>query len=151
MSPPYRRQQRRQTGRPNFRLVRYADDFDVLVHDTREDAEALKTKIGQLLANKMKMTLSKEKTHITHIDDGFVFLGFHIQAKTWGGGRRIVLTIPSQQNLAAGCKIKKLTGRGTTSFSLAQVFAAGHPNPSRLGGLLPLRRLQTDVRLPGVV
>jgi RNA-directed DNA polymerase len=48
-----------------------------------------------LLADKLKMTLSAEKTHITHIDTGFVFLGFHIQGKTRGGGRRVVLTIPA--------------------------------------------------------
>ncbi|MBM0230003.1 RNA-directed DNA polymerase, partial [Micromonospora sp. ATA51] len=29
----------------------------------------------------LKMTLSPEKTHITHIDDGFVFLGFRIQRR----------------------------------------------------------------------
>ena len=30
------------------------------------------------------MTLSVEKTHITHIDDGFVFLGFRIQRRRRG-------------------------------------------------------------------
>jgi RNA-directed DNA polymerase len=75
MSPPWRRQYRRRTGLPNFRLVRYADDFVVLVHGTRSEAEALKVEIGVLLASRLKMTLSEEKTHITHINDGFVFLG----------------------------------------------------------------------------
>ncbi|WP_258528180.1 reverse transcriptase domain-containing protein, partial [Streptomyces sp. NBRC 110611] len=100
MPPPWRRQYRRRTGRPNFRLVRYADDFVVLVHGTKSEAEALKAEIGELLARKLKMTLSDEKTHITHIDDGFVFLGFHIQRRTWGD-RRVVLTIPSKQALAS--------------------------------------------------
>ena len=81
MTPVWRRQYRRRTGRPNFRLVRYADDFVVLVHGTRSEAEALKTEIAQLLAERVKMTLSAEKTHITHIDDGFVFLGFRIQGE----------------------------------------------------------------------
>jgi RNA-directed DNA polymerase len=128
MSPHWRRQYRRRTGRPNFRLVRYADDFVVLVHGTRSEAEALKAEIAGLLASKLKMTLSEEKTHITHIDDGFVFLGFHIQAKTWGDGRRIVLTIPSKQALAAVMgKIKQLTGRGSTSLSLEQVLWTVNP------------------------
>ncbi|MPY72589.1 MAG: group II intron reverse transcriptase/maturase, partial [Alphaproteobacteria bacterium] len=81
MSPPWRRQQRRRKGLPNYRLVRFADDFVVLVHGTKSDAEAIKTEIGQLLASRLKMTLSAEKTHITHIDDSFVFLGFRIQRK----------------------------------------------------------------------
>lgn len=74
------------------------------------------------------MTLSAEKTHITHIDDGFVFLGFHIQAKNRGDGRRVVLTIPSKQALAAVMrKIKQLTARGTTSLSLAEVLRTVNP------------------------
>ncbi|MGW2426423.1 hypothetical protein ACWC0C_45825 [Streptomyces sp. NPDC001709] len=68
--------------------MRYADDFIVLVHGTKSEAEALKAEIGELLASRLKMTLSDEETHITHIDDGFVFLGFHIQRRSWGGGRR---------------------------------------------------------------
>ncbi|MFF7889842.1 group II intron reverse transcriptase/maturase [Streptomyces sp. NPDC020794] len=128
MTPAWRRQHRRRKGLPNFRLVRYADDFVVLVHGTREEAEALKTEIGVLLANRLKMTLSDEKTHITHIDDGFVFLGFHIQRRPWGGGRRVVLTIPSKQALASVMhKIKKLTGRGMTSLSLEEVLRAVNP------------------------
>ena len=51
MTPAWRRQYRRRTGRPNFRLVRYADDFVVLVHGTRSEAEALKTEIAALLAD----------------------------------------------------------------------------------------------------
>ncbi|PRX40203.1 group II intron reverse transcriptase/maturase, partial [Nonomuraea fuscirosea] len=128
MSPPWRRQYRRRTGRPNYRLVRYADDFVVLVHGTREDAETLKAEISRLLARRLKMTLSEEKTHITHIDGGFVFLGFHIQAKRRGDRRRVVLTIPSKQALANVMhKIKKLTGRNTTSFSLAEILRQVNP------------------------
>ncbi|MEV0696222.1 group II intron reverse transcriptase/maturase [Streptomyces sp. NPDC050388] len=128
MSPAWRRQHRRRRGLPNFRLVRYADDFVVLVHGTRKDAEALKTEIGTLLAGRLRMTLSEEKTHITHIDDGFVFLGFHIQAKTRGDGRRAVLTIPSKVALASVMhKIKKLTERGTTLLSLEAVLRTVNP------------------------
>ncbi|MGW6919007.1 group II intron reverse transcriptase/maturase [Kitasatospora sp. NPDC054939] len=128
MSPAWCRQHRRRRGLPNFRMVRYADDFVVLVHGTREDAEAIKTEIGMLLADRLKMTLSEEKTHITHIDDGFVFLGFHIQAKTRGDGRRVVLTIPSKPALASVMhKIKKLTERGTTLLSLEAVLRTVNP------------------------
>jgi RNA-directed DNA polymerase len=128
MTPGWRKQQRRRRGLPNFRLVRYADDFVVLMHGTKSQAEALKEGIGQLLASRLKMTLSVDKTHITHIDDGFVFLGFHIQAKTRGDRRRIVLTIPAKPALASVMrKIKKLTGQGTTSLSLAEVLWTVNP------------------------
>ncbi len=128
MSPAHRRQQRRRKGLPNYRLVRYADDFVVLVHGTRSDADALRNEIGELLADKLKMTLSAEKTLVTHIDDGFCFLGFRIQRKRWGDGRRVVLTIPSKVALAAVmAKIKKATGRGTTSLRLADVLRVVNP------------------------
>jgi RNA-directed DNA polymerase len=115
MSPPWRRQHRRRKGLPNYRLVRYADDFVVLVHGTKSDAEAIRAEIGQMLADTLKMTLSQEKTHITHVDDGFVFLGFRIQRWRRGDGRRVVLTIASKEALARVMhKIKEATRANTT-------------------------------------
>lgn len=95
----------------------------VLVSGTREDAAALRDRIADLLADELRMTLSADKTLITHIDDGFAFLGFRIQRKHRGDGRRVVLTIPSKQALAAvKRKIKHATGRGTTSLHLQAVL-----------------------------
>jgi RNA-directed DNA polymerase len=128
MSPHWRRQYRRRTGRPNYRLIRYADDFIVLVHGTESDAEAIRAEIGELVANRLKMTLSAEKTLITHIDAGFDFLGFHIQRKPRGDGRSVVLTYPSKASLAAvTTKLKRATGRGTTSLRLADVLRVVNP------------------------
>lgn len=128
MSPRWRRQHRRRKGLPNYRLVRFADDFVVLVHGNRSDAETLRAEIGELLVRELKMTLSVEKTHITHLDDGFVFLGFHIQRKRRGDGRRVVLTIPSKQALAGVMrKIKQATGPATTSLRLGQLLRKINP------------------------
>jgi RNA-directed DNA polymerase len=128
MSPPWRRQQRRRKGLPNYRLLRYADDFIVLVHGERSDADALRAQIGTLLAEELKMTLSADKTLVTHIDDGFDFLGFHIQRKPRGDGRLVVLTYPSKQALAAVmAKTRQATGRGTTSLRLAEVLRMVNP------------------------
>jgi len=99
----------------------------VLVHGTKSDAEALRAEIGEMLGRELKMTLSEEKTHITHIDDGFVFLGFRIQRRRRGDrrqghGRRVVLTIPSKQALAGVMhKIKQVTRTGT-SRTVGQVL-----------------------------
>jgi RNA-directed DNA polymerase len=128
MNPPWRRQQRRRKGLPNYRLLRYADDFIVLVHGERSDAEALRAEVGRLLAGKLKMALSADKTLVTHIDDGFDFLGFHVQRKPRGDGRHVVLTYPSKQALAAVmAKLKQATGRGTTSLRLAEVLRVVNP------------------------
>ncbi len=128
MSPPWRRAHRRRKGLPNYRLIRYADDFVVLVHGTRSDAEAIRAQVGQMLATKLRMTLSESKTHITHIDDGFVFLGFRIQRWPGRDGRRVVRTIASKEALARVMhKIKEATGPQTTSLRLSQVLRKINP------------------------
>ena len=74
------------------------------------------------------MTLSAEKTLVTHIDDGFDFLGFRIQRKSWDDGRLVVLTYPSKASLAAVMRrIKQATGRGTTSLRLVNVLRVVNP------------------------
>jgi RNA-directed DNA polymerase len=128
MSPPWRRQHRRRKGLPNYRLIRYADDFVVLVHGARSDAEQIKEQVGRMLAERLRMTLSEHKTHITHIDDGFVFLGFRIQRWPGRGGRPVVRTIASKEALARVMhKIKEATGPSTTSLRLSQVLRKINP------------------------
>jgi RNA-directed DNA polymerase len=55
-------------------IVRYADDF-VITADTKEIAEEVKNLISQFLETR-GLTLSEEKTVITHIANGFDFLGW---------------------------------------------------------------------------
>jgi len=55
-------------------LVRYADDF-IITANTKEVAEELKVIVSQFLDARGLM-LSEEKTKITHIDEGFDFLGW---------------------------------------------------------------------------
>jgi RNA-directed DNA polymerase len=70
----YGRSRRRAKGLANYRLVRYADDFVVMLTGTREHVEALRDEVAAVLAP-MGMRLSDEKTVITHVDQGFDFLG----------------------------------------------------------------------------
>lgn len=55
-------------------LVRYADDF-IITADSKETAEEVKDMVSHFL-EKRGLKLSEEKTAITHIDDGFDFLGW---------------------------------------------------------------------------
>lgn len=55
-------------------LVRYADDF-IITADTKEIAEELKILVSKFLKSR-GLQLSEEKTAITHIDNGFDFLGW---------------------------------------------------------------------------
>jgi len=60
------------------RLVRYADDF-IIVCKSKAEAEFIKGKISSFLNEEIGLELSEEKTKITHISDGFDFLGFNIR------------------------------------------------------------------------
>ena len=59
-------------------MVRYADDFIVLCK-TKEDAEEVPKLIEEYLDSR-GLTLSPEKTLITHLDDGFDFLGINFRS-----------------------------------------------------------------------
>ena len=78
---------RRRHGRPNYRLVRYADDWCLLVSGTRDGAEAMREEIAGVLST-MGLRLSPEKTLITHIDKGLDFPGWHIQRRRKRGTQR---------------------------------------------------------------
>jgi hypothetical protein len=80
--PPRRDRQANSQQMTAEKLIRYADDFLVLVHGSRAEAEALLGEVAEVLAP-IGLRLSEEKTHLTHIDDGFDFLGWGIQRRTW--------------------------------------------------------------------
>ncbi len=63
---------------PGINIVSYADDF-VVTCKTKEQAEQFVPVISEWLAENVGVELSVEKTRITHIDDGFNFLGFHVR------------------------------------------------------------------------
>jgi RNA-directed DNA polymerase len=77
MSTPSRRARRRAKALPNWRIVRYADDFVILVHGDRADVQALHDDIAAVL-EPMGLRLSPAKTRIVHMGEGLDFLGFHI-------------------------------------------------------------------------
>jgi RNA-directed DNA polymerase len=94
------RHDRRQRGEATWRLVRYADDFVVMVAGTRAHAEALTDEVAAVLAT-MGLRLSEAKTSIRHIDEGVDFLGWRIQRhQQRGSQRRYVYTYPSKKALA---------------------------------------------------
>src|SRR5206468_12275032 len=95
------RRTRKARGLARYRLVRYADDFVVMVAGTRADAEALKAEAAAVLAP-MGLRLSEAKTRITHIDEGLDFLGYRVQRhQQRGTAKRYVYTYPSKNALQA--------------------------------------------------
>jgi RNA-directed DNA polymerase len=108
------REARRRRGLPTYRLIRYADDFIVVVHGTRDHAEGLRGEVEEVLAP-MGLRLSEAKTSVVHIDEGFDFLGFRIRRHHKEGDRRsFVYTYPAKKALASiKRKVRTITRQGT--------------------------------------
>ncbi|MFB0958984.1 MAG: group II intron reverse transcriptase/maturase [Clostridiaceae bacterium] len=66
--------------RRDIRIVRYADDILIFAR-TREQAESYLKLAVVILENDMKLTVNKEKTHLTKLYEGVEFLGVRISSK----------------------------------------------------------------------
>lgn len=113
LGPYWKRAKLRRQGVPAHRIIRYADDFVVMVWGARKDAEALWDEVSTVLAP-IGLRLSAEKTRVCHIDEGFDFLGYRIQRRSWRGrpGKKAVYTYPSKKAVASVvAKVRALTRR----------------------------------------
>lgn len=94
-------------------FVRYADDFIV----TASSKELLEQEVKPLIETFMKergLELSAEKTCITHIEDGFDFLGQNVR-KYKTGKRHKLLIKPAQKNVHAHLeKIREIVKKNKT-------------------------------------
>ena len=112
----------RRRGKATYRLVRYADDFVILVRGSRGQAEAIRDEAARVLNDELKMELSAEKTLVTHVDEGFDFLGHRVRRVPWKG-KSVGWTYPSKKSLEAiKHKVRSLTTRSTTYLSLRTVL-----------------------------
>jgi RNA-directed DNA polymerase len=107
------RRRRRRHGLPNSRLVRYADDFVILVGGTQDQAWELVNEVGAAL-DTVGLQLALDKTRVAHIDEGFDFLGFRIKRDTRrGSSKRFIYTHPASRAVAAiKRKVKGITKQG---------------------------------------
>ncbi len=107
-----KRVRRRAKGLPNWRIVRYADDFVVLVHGTKADAETLREEIADVLTP-LGLRLSAAKTRIVHMSEAFDFLGFRIQWKRKRGTSKwyVYTFIADRPIRSLKAKIRALTNR----------------------------------------
>jgi RNA-directed DNA polymerase len=74
MATRSQRETRRRRGGATYRLVRYADDFVVMVSGTKAHAEGLREQVAVVLST-VGLRLAEEKTMTVSIDEGFDFLG----------------------------------------------------------------------------
>ena len=120
------RAKRRRHGEPNYRMIRYADDFVICVAGDRQHAEALIAETEQTI-RPLGLALSAEKTYVVHIDEGIDFFGWRIQRQPGSHGRRYVYTYPSKRSLASvKAKVKAIT-RTDHQQTLAQLLHRLNP------------------------
>ena len=100
-------------------IIVYADDFII----TGASREILETKVKPAVISFLKqrgLTLSEEKTHLTHINDGFNFLGFNV--RKYDGK---LLIKPAKENVKIFLDklrdIIKNSGRATTEELIRQL------------------------------
>jgi len=129
MSTAYRRSRRRVHGLPRWRVVRYADDFVVLVHGQRTDVETVRNSVAAVL-RPLGLRLSPAKTQVVHMSDGFDFLGFHIRWKRKRGTNtwHVYTFIADRPLRSLKAKVRALTFRksqqdpGTVLIRLNQII-----------------------------
>lgn len=83
---------------PKAYLTRFADDFVVTV-ESQEAAQKVKALLIPFLAER-GLELSEEKTLVTHIDEGFDFLGWNFR-KFRNQDRKVLIVKPSEKSLGA--------------------------------------------------
>jgi len=88
-------QERYITHNPKVNFVRYADDF-IITGASKELLENEVLPLVERFLNERGLQLSREKTKITHISDGFDFLGQNL--RSYGG---TLLVTPSKKNVQA--------------------------------------------------
>jgi len=87
-----------RTWKPSVSYCRYADDFVIVVKGTKDQADEIREECRRFLEQELKLTLNMDKTHLTHVNDGFVFLGHRIVRKrSRDGDMRIVSMIPKEK------------------------------------------------------
>jgi RNA-directed DNA polymerase len=108
----YRRNSHRKRGGATYRIVRYADDFVIMVSGSKAHADALWDEVAELIAP-LGLRLSVAKSRVCHLDEGLVFLGFHIQRRHKKGTSSMkVYTYPSKKALLSiTTKVRALTNK----------------------------------------
>ena len=127
--------------KPAVAYCRYADGFVVIVKGTKAHAQAIREECRAFLEGELKLTLNMGKTHVTHVNDGFIFLGHRIIRKRGPRGTmRPVTTIPKEKlrHFAA-------TTRLTWSKTSTAVWRAGRTSTNTRIILRPCMASSTEL------
>ncbi len=108
----FEKERRRNKHMGNCALIRYADDWLLLTNGGKAEAMRIKDEFKTFLTEELKLELSPEKTRITHVNQGFDFLGFHVQRYVKSNDRPKMLVTPAIENIKKlKLKVKEMTRR----------------------------------------
>jgi group II intron reverse transcriptase/maturase len=111
------RKGRRKRGQGNYLYIRYADDFIVLCNGTKSEAQTMKEEVSNVLKD-MGLKLSEEKTKLTHITEGFTFLGYRIIREIGDRGKMVPkVETPESAIKKFRHKVREITSPQTTHES----------------------------------
>lgn len=125
-----------ETLKNPFSYIRYADDF-LITSQSKSALEVVRTIVEEWLSHR-GLTLNKEKTLITSIQDGLEFLGFnikHVKTAHLTKGSRKYRKL-QKQYFEKGKTLKKGTPRGETYY-------ACHTTPSKA----KIQEIIEDIRM----
>ena len=117
----------------------YADDFII----TSSSKEVLETKVKPLVESFLRergLELSREKTKITHIDDGFDFLGVNVRKYK---GKCIIK--PSKKSVKSFLADIRETIKSNPAVKTEHLIYLLNPKNSRVGQSLPIQLRKRDV------
>ena len=117
---------RRKEGLANFAYARYADDFVVLCSGKEDEALGMRDELHEFLANRLRLKLSLEKTKVTHLNRGFVFLGFEMKRGRSGKtGRKVTrILIPEESAKKHRDVLKSIFSSDTDDSVVTKLQAA---------------------------
>lgn len=76
-------------GYKRLQYNRYADDFLIAVTGSKEEAQDMKEKVRVFLKDSLNLTMSEEKTHITHSSEKVRYLGYDIRVSRSQDTKRV--------------------------------------------------------------
>jgi group II intron reverse transcriptase/maturase len=119
---------RRREGKGNWVYTWYADDFLMLSNGSKGEVEQMKGRLRSFLEEKLSLTLSKKKTELVHVNDGFDFLGFHVERSVNGMGKKQTqITIPKEAERDLREKIYAATSDTQFNVSVRAKIMALNP------------------------
>jgi RNA-directed DNA polymerase len=132
-----------QSYAPKVTFIRFADDFVITGHSQGQLEHEVKPLVEQFMKER-GLHLSPEKTVITHIDEGFDFLGQNVR-KYKAGKQRKLLIKPSKKNVKTFLQKVRETVKGNYALSAGVLILRPESYDPRLGQLPPTCREQGNL------